>query len=137
MTLGAIISSITGSGTKKASKKAVAAAEQAQTQNNALAEKIYTQNSANLAPFIQSGTGAQGTYNALLGINGTTPQQQAQAQTGFNNYLNNFGYNAELQQGSQAITGNQAAKGLLGSGSTLKALQKYGLGDASEDSVVQ
>lgn len=53
---------------------------------------------------------------------------QPEAETGFQNYLNNFGFQHELDTGSTAIRGNQASRRLLGSGSTLKSLQNYGLG---------
>lgn len=46
--------------------------------------------------------------------------------SGFNQYKNNTGYNAMAEQGSRGITGNAAAKGLLRSGSTGKALQSFG-----------
>ena len=63
---------------------------------------------------------------ALLGNGGTAAQQGA-----FNNFKNSSGYNFDLSQGSQAITGNAAAKGLLNSGSTAKALQSYGQNTAN------
>lgn len=53
---------------------------------------------------------------------------QPEAETGFQNYLHNFGFDHELATGSTAIRGNQASRRLLGSGSTLKRLQDYGLG---------
>lgn len=46
--------------------------------------------------------------------------------SGFNAYKNATGFNAAALQGSQGITGNAAASGLLRSGSTGKALQSYG-----------
>lgn len=122
--MGFIADLFTGSG--KATKQATAAAQQAQQQNNALAERIFNQTQGTIAPYNQSGQQAMGTYNALIGLG--TPEQQATASGQFDNYLKNFGFDQELSQGSRAITGNQAAKGLLGSGSTLKGLQRYGLG---------
>lgn len=50
---------------------------------------------------------------------------------GFNNYLNSTGYQFRLGQGQQAITSSNAARGLLNSGATLKAMQRYGQGLAS------
>lgn len=132
--LGDAIGSITGgfldgvTGSKKASKKATAAAEQARRENNALALNIFDRTSANFAPSIATGNQAQTSYNALIGLPGSTPKAAAAAQGGFENYLKNFGYASELDQGSRAITGSQAAQGLLGSGSTLKSLQRFGLG---------
>lgn len=60
---------------------------------------------------------------ALLGLTGGGDQAAAAA-----NFRNTPGYQFQLQEGSKAITGNAAARGLLNSGSTAKALQKYGQG---------
>lgn len=46
--------------------------------------------------------------------------------SGFNNYKNATGFNQLLEQGSRGITGGAAARGLLNSGSTGKALVNYG-----------
>ncbi len=73
---------------------------------------------------------AQDNYNALLGLPSNISQDQAKS--GFQNYLDNFGFQHELDQGSKAIIGNQASRRLLGSGSTLKALQNYGLDTRSQ-----
>jgi hypothetical protein len=48
-----------------------------------------------------------------------------------NNFANSTGMNFVMDQGSRAITGNAAARGLLNSGSTLKALNKFGQGVGS------
>lgn len=48
--------------------------------------------------------------------------------SGFNNYKNATGFNDALTSGSQGITGNAAANGLLRSGSTGKALASFGAG---------
>lgn len=63
-------------------------------------------------------TGAVGQMADLLGVgpNGG----------GFQSYLGKSGYDWVRDQGSKAITGNNAARGLLNSGSTLKALDTYG-----------
>lgn len=44
----------------------------------------------------------------------------------FNSYLDSTGYGFQFDQGQRAITGSAAAKGLLNSGATAKALTKYG-----------
>jgi len=64
---------------------------------------------------------------ALLGIGGD-PEEQQKA---FDTWKGSTGYQFGLDQGSQAITGNSAAKGLLNSGSTLKALDQFGTDYAS------
>lgn len=56
----------------------------------------------------------------------------SQDSPGFKNYLNSTGYNFALDQGSRAITGSAAARGLLNSGSTAKALTQYGQNTAQK-----
>jgi hypothetical protein len=55
----------------------------------------------------------------LLGLGGGDPQA-------FQKYLDSSGYKFTLDSGSKAITGNAASRGLLNSGSTLKALTQFG-----------
>ena len=84
--------------------------------------------------FINAGTDAskaqqttQGSEAQLLGQAPIT----SDTQNGFNNYLNSTGYNFQLNQGQNAIGSNAAAKGLLQSGGTAKALTQYGQNLAS------
>ncbi len=122
--VGKILGSITGS--NQASKDARKASQYATDTNNALARDIFQQTTGRLDPYSQSGLQAQGYYNALLGLPSSVSQEDAQG--AFNNYLSNFGFDSELENGSRAIIGNQASRRLLGSGSTLKSLQRFGLG---------
>lgn len=88
-----------------------------------------TSNSGNNAfPWVQStfGPGSGSAFTAgtsgiqgLLGLGGGDPQA-------FQKYRNSDGYNFMLDSGSRAITGNMAAKGLLHSGATAKALTQFG-----------
>jgi hypothetical protein len=113
-------------GAKGASKAVVKAADLAKTENNALATRIYDQTQGQIQPYIQNAPQYASRINAFAGFG--TPEQQAEGEQGFENYLKNFGYDRELMQGSRAITGSQAARGMLGSGATLKGLQGWGLG---------
>jgi hypothetical protein len=70
-----------------------------------------------------NGTGGNG---GASDPNGAIARQAAGA--AFGNYLNSTGYKFQLGQGMQAVTGSAAARGLLNSGSTLKALDQYGQG---------
>lgn len=72
----------------------------------------------------QGATATQGSEAQLLG---QAPITSATS-NGFNNYLNSTGYNFQMDQGQRAITGSAAAKGILNSGSTAKALTQYGQG---------
>lgn len=68
-----------------------------------------------------------GTQNAEAELLGTKPITD-QTRNGFTNYLGSTGFNFQKQQGESAITGSAAARGVLNSGSTAKALTKYGQG---------
>lgn len=100
---------------------------QSQSTNQSSAyNQNYGNSVANLnGTAAQTGTAAS-AISALLGNGGTAAQQ-----AGFNNFKNSSGYNFDLQQGANAITGNAAANGLLNSGSTLKALNNYGQNTAN------
>lgn len=78
----------------------------------------------------QNEAGTVANESALLG--GGTPAAQAAQKSAFNNYLNSTGYQFQLGQGQQAITGSAAARGLLGSGATAKALTQFGQGLAGQ-----
>lgn len=67
-------------------------------------------------------TGTQDAEGQLLG---TAPVQQG-TKNAFSNYLNSTGFKFQQQQGTQAITGSAAARGILNSGATAKALTSYG-----------
>lgn len=68
----------------------------------------------------QSGQASSQLAN-LLGLGGEPAQTGA-----FDNWRKNTGYNFGFNQGQDAITGSAAAKGLLNSGSTAKALSQFG-----------
>lgn len=79
-------------------------------------------------PFLQSALGDQVGWlskgsNAiadLLGLNGRDVQT-----TGFDNFRNSAGYDFMQNEGIKSINANNASKGLLGSGSALKAITSY------------
>ena len=88
-----------------------------------------TSTSANQAyPFLQGALGDQvsnagaGTnaISALLGLNGGSAQD-----AGFQKFKDSSGYNFIQDEGMRGITSNNAAKGLLNSGSALKGITKY------------
>lgn len=90
-----------------------------------------TSNSSNQAyGFLQNslgdlvGSAGQGTsaINSLLGLGGDSGEQM----DAFNRYKEGAGYNFAFDEGQRAITGNMASKGLLNSGSALKALTSFG-----------
>lgn len=79
--------------------------------------------------YADPGVGANRAIAGLLGVGGDPEAANA----AFRNYLGSSGYNFRLNEGLRAITGNQAASGLLNSGATLKALNKYGQELASSE----
>lgn len=86
--------------------------------------QAYNSLNSTFTPQTQNGVNANNTEADLLGVGG----DPTKANAAFQNYLNSSGYKFQLDQGSQAITGNNAAKGLLNSGSTLQSLTQYGQG---------
>jgi len=57
----------------------------------------------------------------MLGLGGEPAQTGA-----FDNWRKNTGYDFGFKQGQQGVVGSQAAKGLLNSGSTARALTQFG-----------
>lgn len=76
---------------------------------------------------VANGAAASDAQAQLLGLKplgeGTT--------NALNNYLDSTGYKFQLSQGTDAITGSAAARGLLNSGATLKAMNTFGQNLAS------
>jgi len=73
----------------------------------------YTKDSLN--PAVQAGVG--GITDAANALNG-----------GFGKYMDDSGFNFALGEGLRGVTGAGAAKGMLRSGATQKALLRYGTG---------
>lgn len=100
-----------------------------QAANQALTGFNYLSGNPAEQGYINNGGAANSQIAALLGVG--SPGAVNGAQNAFKNYLGSTGYNFNLQQGQNAINGNMAAKGLLNSGATGKALTSYGQGLAS------
>lgn len=78
------------------------------------------------APAINSYINNAGSANnELMGLLdlGGNPDEASRA---FNTFLGSTPYQFQTQQGMNAITGSNAARGMLDSGATLKALNNYG-----------
>lgn len=114
--MGKIFSSIFGGSGSKSKQQSTSAS------TSASLNQAYPFISQTYAPQAQQGTGAMDMLANLLGY-GSNPQAGVDA---FNQYKDSAGYDSTLQAGSQAITGNNASKGLLNSGATLKSLDKFG-----------
>lgn len=74
-----------------------------------------------IQPFRDAGVQAQNVALGGLGVGGTAASDAA-----FENFLNSTGFRRELQTGSDAIAASRAARGLLDSGATGKALTSFG-----------
>lgn len=112
------------SGNKAASAQK-AAAQNALMGYNYLSSNPLISSTQSNAQTAQTGeANTTGAINSLL----TSPDQNNPA---FKNYLNSTGNQFQLGQGMDAITGSAAAKGILNSGATAKALTNYGQGLAS------
>jgi len=90
--------------------------------------QAYPMLSQNLGGQTTNATGASNGLAAMLGIGGDPAAQNA----AFQNFRNSTGYQFGLDQGTNAITSNAAAKGLLNSGATGKALESYGQNYANQ-----
>jgi hypothetical protein len=110
--MGGLINSIFGGNSNKSSR-------QAENYN----QGIYTDMKGMATPFVQGGQGDFNTYNAML--TGTDP-------AAFNNWLNSSDYAFTTKAGNDAINSNMAAKGLLNSGATLKAITQFGQDNAQQ-----
>lgn len=94
----------------------------ASSSNNSSSNQAYQTLLSSLSSQLGNSTSASNTLAGLLGVGGdpTTANQ------GFQNFQDSTGYQFGLNQGTQAITQNAAASGLLNSGATAKALDTYG-----------
>ena len=122
--MGGIVGSIFGaSGQKKAIEKQTQAITDANNKNIALAQDTRNQNVALFQPQMGYGDAADRIIAGLLGTGGS-----AQASTdAFNTFRNSTGYQTNLQEGLNAVTANNAARGTFQSGATAKALQDRGV----------
>lgn len=82
------------------------------------------------ASWAQAGFGPSGAAPGGTPAAGGGGAVGGDAQNAFGKYLDSTGYQFQLGQGQKAITTSNAAKGLLNSGATLKALNNYGQGMA-------
>lgn len=94
------------------------------TQTSQSSNQAYPELSTAFAPQISTGGAANAAIGNLLGLNGTTGTSASQP--AYDDYLNSTGFKYNLNKGSEAITDNNAAKGMLYSGSTLKGLDTFG-----------
>jgi hypothetical protein len=108
------------------SMQADAASEAASIQGDASAAGIAEQRAARLAmekllsPYVSAGTTALGQQQALLGLSGADAQRNA-----YSAIENSAGFQAQVQQGENAMLQNASATGGLRGGNIQGALAQY------------
>ncbi|MDO9334931.1 MAG: hypothetical protein Q7T61_00890 [Caulobacter sp.] len=131
MVVAAVVAGVVAVGSAVAKSEAADSASDRVSAANKKARNVQAQiraeNKEILDPFIQRGNKAGEVINSFLGLNGSQAGQEA-----FNTWLQSSDYQFTNDRGMNAITGNAATRGMLNSGSTLKALQKFGQGNAQQ-----
>ena len=114
-------------GINQATQQGVAGSQQAVGSANDLLSNIYGQASGFTDPYRSAGAGAVNSLAGLLGPDGEFMQQ-------FKFDPNQDpGYQFRLEQGQKALERSAAARGGLQGGGTLKALERYAQGVASDE----
>ena len=116
--IGGIVGGILG---KKSGKREAAALRATGAEAAGIAQAGGAEAAGVLDPFAQAGGVATQGILGGLGFGDTGETDAA-----FQNFLRSTGFRSQLAAGSEAITGNQAARGLLNSGATLKRLTRFG-----------
>ena len=111
--IGAVGSIAGGMMSKSGSKSA---AQQAMTGYN------YLTGDKGVQSYVDNGNNAN---NMMAQLTGAAPLT-AGTTNAFNNFTNSTGYNFMMDSGERAITGSAAARGILNSGATAKALTEFG-----------
>lgn len=102
--------------------------KQSSTTNTDISNRAYEGLAQGLGGVVPQTQRSGNFISALLGLGG----DENAANKAFQDYQDSSGYQWQLGQGTQAITNNAATKGMLNSGSTLKAVNQYGQGLASQ-----
>lgn len=127
--------SLVGAGVQYASGKKAAKAQkqgaelQAQQAADQIAEerRQFDLTRADYAPYRETGTKALGSLSSLYGLNG--PKASSAAMSAFSA---SPGYQFRVNEGTKAIERSAAARGMLGSGATMKSIGRY-VSDYSSD----
>lgn len=126
--VGGIGSAIIGNkSAKKAAKRQAAATDRATEAS--LKGFNFLKDSELVTDAQGQGLEAQGLVSGLLGLGG----DPAAAEEAFRRFQDSTGFQFRLGRGQEAITGSRAARGLLNSGGTLKALNEFGQGIGSQE----
>lgn len=125
-----IIGGLLGSNSStKAAKQAAATQQAAGKSLEELSQTQYDAQSNNLNPYLSAGKGGVDALSAAFQPGGQLAQQFSFDPS---QIKNNPNYQFVLQQGTDAVQKSAAAKGGLFSGGTMKALDQYSQGLASQ-----
>lgn len=109
----------------RSADKAADAQKDASDAQIALQREIYDNQTKRFRPYNRAGRNALSAYEFELGL-GDKPK-------GYQGFEATPGYDFRLQQGMDAVQGSAAASGGLFSGRSMKALNDYGQGMASQE----
>lgn len=113
---------------KSAADKQAQAAKDATQQSLALQDKEFQQNRSDQAPWRNAGGAAVTNLSKLTAPGGDLYKNFSQQ-----DFQTDPGYDFRMSEGSKALERSAAAKGNLFSGGTLKALDRYNQGFASNE----
>lgn len=126
----------------EAARLAADAQLQASRESNALQDRMYNQNRADMAPWRRTGRNALQQLSDLTGVAyGDNTAQMVRPMGGAQNrasgqlqaLMNAPGYQFRLAEGNKSLDRSAAARGGLFSGATLKALSRYNQDYASNE----
>lgn len=124
--IGAGASLLGGIMNRNAAGNAAAAQGQGFARGNQALTDGRNNANAQMQPYATGGGNAFNAQQALLGLGGD-PNSAMQA------LQNSPGYQFRLSEGLKGVQGSAAARGMLGSGATLKGLTQYGQNFASNE----
>jgi hypothetical protein len=108
-----------------ASRNAAEAQRQAVNSSNDTQLAIYNQQREDTTPWRQAGVGALNSLESNMG--------DFNHDFTMNDFQKDPGYQFRMDEGMKALQGSAAARGSLNSGGTLKALDRYSQGLASQE----
>jgi len=100
----------------------------AASKGAAQAQQALAQQRADLAPYRDTGTNALGVAGDISGANGPDAATAAMG-----NFFTSPGYDFRLSEGLRGVDAGAASKGLLRSGATIKAEDRFSQGLASDE----
>ena len=124
----AVVSAVSSSKARKASRRAASAQERAAEAGIAEQRRQYDQNRRDFAPWQQAGVGALGQQQALLGLSGEEAQQSA-----YDQFKQDPGQAFLQERGQRNLLANASAIGGLGGGNIRSALVEQGVGFGQQD----